>query len=213
MPESARESLEAELFRSTFWFQVSILIFLTFMQLTFVFVVPTWPLLLGLIYLVPLSIILVARLLISLDDDERRGQRRFAVTCSTVTVLGAITLVWVVQNHPELMIPQTEPGRAAGVHVIYAVAVAWLLWTQFARFGFWVPALHRYVFLEGAPIAAMLSLKSYSSMPYPAEQLIFVGAILLGELLGGFASDHILRARWDKRVLATMLSSISEGSP
>ena len=109
MPESARESLEAELFRSTFWFQVSILIFLTFMQLTFVFVVPTWPLLLGLIYLVPLSIILVARLLISLDDDERRGQRRFAVTCSTVTVLGAITLVWVVQNHPELMIPQTEP--------------------------------------------------------------------------------------------------------
>ena len=212
MPESARESLEAELFRSTFWFQVSILIFLTFMQLTFVFVVPTWPLLLGLIYLVPLSIILVARLLISLDDDERRGQRRFAVTCSTVTVLGAITLVWVVQNHPELMIPQTEPGRAAGVHVIYAVAVAWLLWTQFARFGFWVPALHRYVFLEGAPIAAMLSLKSYSSMPYPAEQLIFVGAILLGELLGGFASDHILRARWDKRVLATMLV-ISEGSP
>ena len=72
MPESARESLEAELFRSTFWFQLSILIFLTFMQLTFVFVVPTWPLLLGLIYLVPLSIILVARLLISLDDDERR---------------------------------------------------------------------------------------------------------------------------------------------
>ena len=116
MPESARESLEAELFRSTFWFQVSILIFLTFMQLTFVFVVPTWPLLLGLIYLGPLSIILVARLLISLDDDERRGQRRFAVTCSTVTVLGAITLVWVVQNHPELMLPQTEPGRAAGVH-------------------------------------------------------------------------------------------------
>ena len=122
--------------------------------------------------------------------------------------------MWVVQNHAELMIPQTEPGRAAGVHVIYAVAVAWLLWTQFARFGFWVPALHRYVFLEGAPIAAMLSLKKANSpMPYPAEQLIFVGAILLGELLGGFASDHILRARWDKRVLATMLSSISEGSP